>query len=375
MAMSDNNTPALWKPIPPKAPPGLSIGVVGWMRQNLFSSPLNIILTILGVSIIYIVADAILGWAVFGAVWSGTVEDCRAVSAACWPYIEAKWGQLIYGRYPLEERWRVDLTWGLGLLAMIPMLIPSVPFKKWNAIFLFLIYPVIAYFLLLGGSFALPLVETPLWGGLLVTLVCSIVGIVASLPLGILLALGRRSKMPVVRSLCIAFIEFWRGVPLITVLFMASVMLPLFLPEGVTLDKLLRCLIGIALFSAAYMAEVIRGGLQAIPRGQYEAAAALGLGYWRTMGLIILPQALRLVIPGIVNSFIALLKDTTLVLIVGLFDLLGIIQFTFTDPHWSTPSTSNTGYFFAAVIFWCMCFSISRYSQFMERRLQTGHKR
>ncbi|MCY4035460.1 MAG: amino acid ABC transporter permease [Hyphomicrobiales bacterium] len=371
----DTQSQQTWQPIPEKPPPSLSIGPVGWARKNLFSSPLDVVLTLLGLYMTYVVATAILDWAVFGAVWTGTADDCREGSQACWPFIQAKWGQLIYGRYPLEERWRVDATMIIGVLAMIPMLIPAVPFKKWNAIFLFVIYPVLAFFLLLGGSFALPLVETPLWGGLLVTLVTSIVGIVGSLPLGILLALGRRSNMPVVRMLSIGFIEFWRGVPLITVLFMASVMLPLFLPEGVTLDKLLRCLIGIALFSAAYLAEVVRGGLQAIPRGQYEAANALGLGYWRTMGLIILPQALRLVIPGIVNSFIALLKDTTLVLIVGLFDLLGIIQLSFTDPNWSTPNTANTGYFTAAVMFWCLCFSISRYSQFMERRLQTGHKR
>ena len=365
----------VWQPAPEKPPPSLSIGPIGWVRKNLFSTPLDGVLTFFSLYVIYVVATAILDWAILGAVWTGTADDCREGSKACWPFIQAKWGQLIYGRYPLEERWRVDVTWITGVLAMIPMLMPSVPFKKWNAIFLFAIYPVLAYFLLLGGSFALPLVETPLWGGLLVTLVASIVGIVGSLPLGIILALGRRSKMPVIRMLSVGFIEFWRGIPLITVLFMASVMLPLFLPEGVTLDKLLRCLIGIALFSAAYLAEVVRGGLQAIPRGQYEAAHALGLGYWRTMGLIILPQALRLVIPGIVNSFIALLKDTTLVLIVGLFDLLGIIQLSFTDPHWSTPNTANTGYFTAAVIFWCLCFSISRYSQFMERRLHVGHKR
>lgn len=364
-----------WRPIPEQPPPNLSIGPIGWARRNLFASPTDILLTILGAWVAYSVITAVLDWAVFGAAWSGTADDCRAVSGACWPFIEAKWGQLIYGRYPLEERWRVDWTLGLGLALMIPLLIPALPLKKLNAILLMGAYPVTAFFLLTGGFFGLPVVETPLWGGLLVTLVTSIVGIVASLPLGILLALGRRSNMPVVRMLCVGFIEFWRGVPLITVLFMASVMLPLFLPEGVTLDKLLRCLVGIALFASAYMAEVVRGGLQAIPRGQYEAAAAMGLGYWRMMNLIVLPQALRLVIPGIVNNFIALLKDTTLVLIVGLFDLLGIIQLSFTDPYWSTPNTANTGYFFAAVIFWCMCFSISRYSQFMERRLETEHKK
>ena len=226
--------------------------------------------------------------------------------------------------------------------------------------------------MLTGGLFGLPVVETTDWGGLLVTLVVAVTGIAASLPLGIVLALGRRSKLPIIRYLCIGFIEVFRGVPLITVLFMASVMLPLFLPDGVNFDKLMRCLIGVALFSSAYMAEVVRGGLQAIPKGQYEAAAALGLGYWKTTRLIILPQALKLVIPGIVNTFIGLFKDTTLVLIVGLFDLLGIVQFHFTDASWATPETHITGYVFAGAVFWAFCFAMSRYSIFMENRLSTG---
>jgi general L-amino acid transport system permease protein len=221
----------------------------------------------------------------------------------------------------------------------------------------------------------LPVVETHQWGGLLVTLIVAVTGIVASLPLGILLALGRRSNMPAVRLLSVAFIEMVRGVPLITVLFMASVMLPLFLPSGVNFDKLLRALVGVALFSAAYMAEVVRGGLQAIPKGQYEAARALGLAYWKMMILIILPQALRIVIPGIVNNFISLFKDTTLVSIVGLFDLLGIIQAGFADQKWVSPMTATTGYFAAAAIFFVFCFAMSRYSMYMERRLARGYKR
>lgn len=227
---------------------------------------------------------------------------------------------------------------------------------------------------LCAADFGLARVDTDLWGGLVVTLVIAVSGIAASLPLGILLALGRRSKMPAVRVLSIAFIEFWRGVPLITVLFMASVMLPLFLPEGVTVDKLLRALIGVALFSAAYMAEVVRGGLQAIPKGQYEGAAALGLRYGPAMRLIVLPQALKLVIPGIVNTFIGLFKDTTLVLIIGLFDFLGMIQLSFRDPHWASPVQSMSGYLFAAIIFFLFCYGMSRYSIYMERRLDTGHK-
>ena len=235
---------------------------------------------------------------------------------------------------------------------------------------------VLAFVLLTGGVFGLEPVPTERWGGLLVTLVVASVGIAASFPLGILLALGRRSTLPVVRLASIGFIEIVRGVPLVTMLFFASVMLPLFLPENVTFDKLLRALVGVALFSAAYLAEVIRGGLQAIPRGQIEAADALGLGYWQKMGLVVLPQALKLVIPGIVNSFIALFKDTSLVLVIGLFDLLGIVQQSVqADAKWFSPQTSATGYVFAGLVFWIFCFGMSRYSGWLERRLGAGERR
>jgi general L-amino acid transport system permease protein len=226
-----------------------------------------------------------------------------------------------------------------------------------------------------GVQSVLPYAETSKWGGLMLTLVVALTGIVASLPLGIVLALGRRSHMPIIRTLSIVFIEFWRGVPLITVLFMASVMFPLFLPEGVTFNQLLRALIGVALFSSAYMAEVVRGGLQAMPKGQYEAADALGLSYWKSMRLIILPQALKIVIPGIVNTFIGLFKDTTLVGIIGLFDLLGVVQTGLTDANWLAPNVPYTGYVFTAFMFWIFCNGMSRYSQHMERKLDTGHKR
>lgn len=363
--------------IEPALPPPISTrGAIGWIRQHLVSSWSNTLLTLFGIYMIWIIVPPFLGFLIFDAVWSGTGrDDCLGVEAACWPYVQAKLDQFIYGRYPDAERWRVKLVFLMGAGGLVPMAIPSVPGKKWNAIFLVAVFPIVSFFLLAGGYFGLQAVETPLWGGLLVTLVVAISGIAASLPLGILLALGRRSDMPVVKLASIIFIEFWRGVPLVTVLFMSSVVLPLFLPEGVTFDKLLRALIGVALFASAYMAEVIRGGLQAIPRGQYEGAQALGLSFWRMMRLIVLPQALKMVIPGIVNTFIGLFKDTTLVLIIGLFDLLGIIQLSFTDPTWSTPYTSHTGYAFAGLIFWVFCFSMSRYSMFMERRLHTGHRR
>ena len=224
-------------------------------------------------------------------------------------------------------------------------------------------------------GFSFTYVETDKWGGLMLTLVVAISGIAASLPLGVLLALGRRSNMPVVRTMCVMFIEFWRGVPLITVLFMASVMFPLFLPEGVTFNQLLRALIGVALFSAAYMAEVVRGGLQALPRGQYEAADALGLNYIKATRLIILPQALKIVIPGIVNTFIGLFKDTTLVAIIGLIDFLAQVDTGMRDSTWLAPNVPYTGYLFVAAVFWIFCYGMSRYSRGVERRLETGHKR
>ena len=294
---------------------------------------------------------------------------------ACWPFITAKFGQFMYGFYPESERWRVDLTFALCVILLVPLLIPRVPWKVPNAILFFGVFPVIAFMLLVGGVFGLPHVETRLWGGLLVTLVISFTGIIGSLPLGILLALGRRSELPIVRTLCIVFIEFWRGVPLITVLFFATYMLPLFLPESWKIDGLLRVLIGVVLFSGAYLAEVVRGGLQAIPRGQFEGAMALGLGYWRMTGLVIMPQALKLVIPGLVNSFIALFKDTTLVLIVAIFDLLGQLRAAFADPNWATPVTLFTGFAFAGIIYFLVSFGMSRYALSMERRLATEHAR
>jgi general L-amino acid transport system permease protein len=358
-------------------PPRTVVGPVAWLRDNLFSSFGDILLTALGVVIILLAVPPLIEWAFLDAAWVGENRDvCTSTEVgACWAFVKAKFAQFIYGRYPIDERWRIDLMFVLLAAGLIPMAIPSVPRKGLNALYLFAIFPVVAFILLVGGVFGLDYVETPLWGGLTVTLVVSYVGMVASLPLGILLALGRRSRMPIVRTLCITFIEFWRGVPLITVLFMASVMLPLFLPPGVNFDKLLRALIGVALFSSAYMAEVVRGGLQAIPKGQYEAAQALGLGYWKMMRLIVLPQALKLVIPGIVNTFIGLFKDTSLVYIIGLFDLLGIVRLNFTDTTWASWQTPATGLVFAAAIFWVFCFGMSRYSQFMERRLNTGHKR
>jgi general L-amino acid transport system permease protein len=416
-------------------PPPNMTGIAGWIGTNMFPSWYNGLLSVLFLLFVAMVIGHVMDWAVIKAVF--LAEDRTACVAspegACWAFVRAKLPQWIYGFYPIDQRWRVNLAFLLGAGGLIPMLIPSMPHKRENVLYLLFIYPIATLILLTGGrfhfasatwvsvliglaifagimlalsfgagllsrgsalklaggvagtiiaimvilsiDFGLTPVETSQWGGLLVTLVVAITGMVASLPLGILLALGRRSEMPAVRVFSVVFIEVWRGVPLITVLFMASVMLPLFLPAGVNFDKLLRCLIGVALFSSAYMAEVVRGGLQAIPKGQYEAANALGLTFWQSMGLIILPQALKIVIPGIVNTFIGLFKDTTLVSIIGLFDLLGIVQSGFQDPKWASPQTGSSGYFAAAVIFWMFCFLMSRYSQFMERQLTTTHRR
>ncbi|MGE5513868.1 MAG: amino acid ABC transporter permease [Bacteroidota bacterium] len=358
-------------------PPVATTGPIAWARQNLFASTTNTILTLIGLWITWKVVAGVISWAFVNATWEGL--DGSACSwegaGACWPFITAKFSQFMYGRYPSPDRWRVDLTYALAAAGLIPLLIPRIPGKLWNSIYMIFVFPVLAFILLSGGFFGLPYVPTDLWGGLLVTLVVASSGIAGAFPIGILLALGRRSKMPIVRWVSVGFIEFVRGVPLITVLFMASVMLPLFLPPGWTVDKLLRALIMVALFSAAYLAEVIRGGLQAIPRGQFEAADALGLSYAQKTGLIILPQALKLVIPGIVNSFIGLFKDTSLVLIIGIFDLLGIVQQNQADAKWFSPSTAMTGYVFAGAVFWIFCFGMSRYSMFVERNVSAGDRR
>lgn len=353
-------------------PPPATVGAIGWMRKNLFSSPLNSILTLLAAYVALSVALPIISWAFINADWRGDSREACDSGGACWVFIRVRFGQFIYGFYPEAERWRVNAAFLLIIATAAPLFIESFRPKTLVTVFLFTGIPAIVFALFYGGIGGLLLVETHQWGGLMLTLILAAVGITAALPIGILLALGRRSDMVVIRTLCVTFIEFWRGVPLITVLFMASVMLPLFLPEGVSIDKLLRALIGIVLFQSAYMAEVVRGGLNAIPRGQTEAAQSLGLGYWRMMGLIVLPQALKLVIPGIVNTFIALFKDTTLVLIIGLFDLLAIIQAAFSDARWL--GYSHEGYVFAALCFWIFCFSMSRFSQRLERKLATGHK-
>lgn len=430
-------------------------GPIAWIRNNLFPTPLNAVLTLVCIAFVIWVTPGLVRFYILDAVWTGTGrEACLADQVgrpvgACWAYIADRIPYFVYGSYPIDQRWRVNIVFALFFIGVVWMLWDRAPLKKVGAFFFFLLLPISAYVLLLGGAnaeaflgyliiltlvlaalyvvlsfvpslarlwtsegqlaleqsmppwqrfhrpkrlilfalvlfgivailadqFGLPYVHTGLWGGMMVTFLVAAVGIVFSLPLGVLLALGRRSHLPAIQLLSVIFIEFVRGVPLITVLFMANTMLPLFVPQEYSPDRLLRPLIGVALFAAAYMAEVVRGGLQAIPKGQYEGAMSLGLGYGKMMRLIILPQALRIVIPGIVNTFIGLFKDTTLVMIVGIFDFLRTIEATLVDPTWATPTTRATGYAFAAVFYFICCWGMSRYSIAVEKRLAAGQKR
>ncbi len=424
--------------VPSRPPPEGRYSIWSRVRHNLFGSVSQTLLTLFGLWLVYVIVPPLVSFFLTDAVWSG---DNRAAClptqegesvGACWPFIRAKFDQLIYGFYPVEERWRVNIAYGAGAMLLLPLLLPHLPGKVLNAILFFGVFPVVAFVLLTGGDlglqpfleplspglgfwgdaglsalgvlavvalfcrqnraralqrcalvlvvagiilaavdadFGLMPVETRLWGGLLVTLVITVIGVSVSLPLGILLALGRRSTLPLVRICSVVFIEFWRGVPVITVLFFATYMLPLFLPGDMSIDALLRALIGVALFASAYMAEVVRGGLLAIPKGQYEGAQALGLRTPLTMRLVVLPQALRVVIPGIANTFIGLFKDTTLVLIVAIFDLLGALRAAFTDPNWATPTTLFTGFGFAGLIYFAFSFGMSRYSMALEQHL------
>jgi general L-amino acid transport system permease protein len=362
--------------IAPRPPPAAMTGALGWVRANLLSTPFNIVLTILIVLLLAWAVPEIVKFLLVDAVWTGTDRDaCREIVqhrpiGACWPFVWERLSYFVYGSYPLPERWRVDLFFAMLAFGVGWLLWLEAPQRDLGALYFFLVLPVCSFVLLHGWpALGLPAVDTVLWGGVLVTIVVAAVGIVASLPLGILLALGRRSRMPTVNLLATLFIEFVRGVPLITVLFMASVMLPLFVPQQYEPDKLLRALIGIALFASAYMAEVVRAGLQAIPKGQFEGAMALGLRYWPRMRLIILPQALRITIPNIVNTYIGLFKDTTLVFIVGIFDFLRTVEVARIDPKWATPVTSTTGYAVAALFYLAFCYAMSRYARAMEARL------
>jgi general L-amino acid transport system permease protein len=382
MSATDDPTFLRLGPLPPLPPPSSGAGALSWLRANLFAGPANIVMTILCVALIFWTVPPLVRFFLIDAVWSGAdgsaclVSSARPNPGACWAFIRVWIAYFVYGFYPLDERWRVDVFFVALVLGFVWLLRLSTPRRDLGALYFFIVLPILSYVLLHGAPLiGLRVVPTTLWGGILVTVVVATVGMVFSLPLGILLALGRRSTLPVIKLAAVAFIEFVRGVPVITVLFMASVMLPLFVPERFAPDKLVRALIGVALFASAYMAEVVRAGLAAVPRGQYEAASALGFGYWRMMALVILPQALRFTLPNIVNTFIGLFKDTTLVFVVGIFDFLRTIEAARADPKWAGPNTTVTGYAFAALFYFVCCYGMSRYARRTEARLARGVRR
>jgi len=339
------------------------------LNKNINSSNFNAFLTLLILFIIIKAISPLVNWLILEANFIGTSKDDCTGNGACWVFIKVWFNRLMYGLYPDAEQWRVNSAFILLFISVgIAFFVPQ-KIKKYFIIFLLFVYPFIGIKLLSGGSFGLVYVETAAWGGLSLTFIISAFAILFCFPIGVFLALGRRSSLPAIRYISIGFIELWRGVPLITVLFMAAVMFPMFLPDGTFIDKLIRVLIAITLFEAAYMAEVVRGGLQALPKGQYEAAKSLGMGYWRMNVLIILPQALKLVIPGIANTLLALVKDTPLIFVVGLMELAGMIGLAKTNPKWL--GMAMEGYVFAGLVFWVICYAMSRYSQNLEKKLST----
>lgn len=349
--------------------------LITWLRDNLFSTPLNILLTLLAGGLIYAVGSAVLQWLVVDAQWRGTGPDaCPDKAAFCWPFIRARFDQFMYGLYPADQRWRLNLGVLTGLLLAVPMFLPRFRRKGWLALGLAIAYPTIGIVLFRGGVFGLPTIETSLWGGFFLTIVAAVFVLATALPIAVLLALGRQADAPLIRSVCALWIELWRSVPALVLLFVAIVMFPLFTPPGIEIDKLLRALIALTILMSSYLAEAIRGALQSIPTGQYEAADALGMSYWQRTRLVILPQALPVALPQITSNFIGLFKETTVLLIIGLFDLLGMVTTAASDPQWLSVGTTATGYVFAAVFFWIFCFSFSRYTAYLERKVTQGQR-
>jgi general L-amino acid transport system permease protein len=345
----------------------MAIPLEGDHRAHAGTILANLVIVALFAYLAWRFLPGLFDWAVLQASFGGNARTACHESGACWTFISAHWGLFLYGPFPQAERWRVDAA-GLIFIAFIMLLLFGwVRSRIRVLIVLFCIFPAVALPLLLGGVFGMPEVSTDNWGGVMLDVVLSYSALAGALPGGILLALGRRSRLPLVRAICVMFIEFFRAIPLLAVLFTALIILPIALPAQLRFDKLSRAIVALTIFYAAYMAEVVRGGLQALPAGQFEAARSLGLGYWRTTALVILPQALRMVIPALVNTIIELVKDSTIVTIIGLFDLLGMIRQVLSDPNWLGYSTE--GYAFAALFFFCICFGLSSYSQRLESRL------
>jgi general L-amino acid transport system permease protein len=340
--------------------------------KSCVATPFNAVLSVLTVLLLAWLLPEFIKWALLDAVWSGnSSKACEGHDAACWVFIRLRFEQILYGPYPTSERWRVDVVAALAVLAIGLMLMPTrrTGARKLIGLVALCLLPVIAGPLLAGGFAGLKWVPTVDWGGMMLNIVIASWTIATAIPVGLLLALGRRSALPVISYACATFIELWRSLPLIGVLFLAVVMFPLFVPPGFESDKLARALIAFTLFNAAIFAEVFRGGLQAIPHGQQEAARSLGLGYWRTTGLVVLPQVLRIVMPGMINTCVSIIKETTVVLIIGLIEFLAVLQIAFADPEWLIgDQVRSTGYLFAGLVFWSLCFGLSRYSARLDRR-------
>ena len=348
--------------------------IVDKINQSVNNNTFNAGLTLVIIFLTLLVIPPALNWMIFEATISGdTKEACAATEGACWTYIKVWFRRFMYGMYPNDFHWRINTAFILLISFAFVGYFMRGKLKNYITFYYAILYPIIAFiiinFLISGGSFGLEWVETNAWGGLSLTFIVSFFGLIFCFPLGMILALGRRSELPIIRYISIGYIEFWRGVPLITVLFMSSVMFPMFLPSDAFVDKLIRVIAAIILFEAAYVAEVIRGGLQALPRGQYDAAKSLGMGYWRMQIFVILPQALKLVIPGIANTFLALVKDTPLIFVVGLSEVVGMLQMAKTNPKWL--GYAMEGYIFASILFWVICYAMSRYSQYLELKYKT----
>ena len=360
--------------IEPRPAPVKTEGLVPWVKKNLFGNLPSTVATLVMLALLVWLVPKLVGWALVHAVFAASTDQCNAVRGvgACWGVVTEKYRLIIFGRYPFEQQWRPEVA----TIALVALLVASCVRTFWKPWLLLLWVAVLALFfaLMKGGVLGLMPVETDRWGGLPLTIMLATLSIVFAFPLAVAVALGRRSKMPAIKTLCVVYVELIRGVPLISVLFMASFMFPLFMPPGTSIDVLLRVLVGITLFAAAYMAEIVRGGLQAIPKGQQEAADTLGLSYWQAQRKIILPQALALVVPGVMNNFISIFKDTSLVTIVSLYELTGAMGLALnSDANWRPFKIE--AYLFIAAIYFAFCFSMSRYSLWIEQRLSLSKNR
>lgn len=362
--------PALKPFIEPQPPPLQSSGFIGWLRANFFSSWFNTFVTIALLWVIYQVGGFVINWGIINANWVGdSAKSCPNIDGACWAFVTERWRLLVYGLYPKELYWRVDVFYLLGALTIIAFVFSFGPNTRKLRLIMFIGFPIASYIFLVGGVFGLTYITPESFGGLLLTLVIATVGIFGSIPLGLILALGRTSELKVISKVCTYFIEFWRGVPHIAVIVMFVALLPIFIPDGNKIDIVVRAFIAFAAFNSAYMAEVFRGGLQSIPSGQFEASKAIGLSYWKMMGYIILPQAIRNSVPALVNTCISIFKETTIVLLIGFSDFLGIIQLSLEDPKWlGPPHIFSSAYVFAAIIYFTFTYGMSKYSLRLENR-------